>query len=94
MRYVVLGASAAGISGVRELRKLDKESEIILISKDKVMYSRCILHHYLGGERTIPELNFAEENFEELYKVNWMKGKACVGVNPEAKKVLLDQYNF
>ncbi len=90
MRYVVLGASAAGISGVRELRKLDKESEIILISKDKVMYSRCILHHYLGGERTIPELNFAEENFEELYKVNWMKGKACVGVNPEAKKVLLD----
>ncbi|MBQ8804219.1 MAG: NAD(P)/FAD-dependent oxidoreductase [Tyzzerella sp.] len=90
MRYVVIGASAAGINGVRELRKLDKESEIILISKDKEIYSRCILHHYLGGERTVPELNFAEHNFEELYNVQWIKGKACTGLKPEEKKVILE----
>lgn len=90
MRYVVIGASAAGISGIRELRKLDKTSEIILISKDKEIYSRCILHHYLGGRRTVPELNFAESNFEELYQVQWMKGKACTGVKPEEKKVVLE----
>lgn len=90
MRYVVIGASAAGISGIRELRKLDKTSEIILISKDKEIYSRCILHHYLGGHRTVPQLNFAEENFEELYNVQWIKGRACTGVNPEDKKVILD----
>lgn len=90
MRYVVLGASAAGINGIRELRKLDKESEIILISKDKEMYSRCILHHYLGGERTIPELNFAETNFEELYNVQWIKGTACTAVKPEEQKVVLE----
>ena len=35
MRYVVLGASAAGINGVRELRRLDPESEIILVSRDR-----------------------------------------------------------
>lgn len=35
MRYVVLGSSAAGMNGVRELRRLDKEAEIVLISKDK-----------------------------------------------------------
>ena len=90
MRYVVIGASAAGISGIRELRKLDKTSEIILISKDKEIYSRCILHHYLGGHRTVPELNFAESNFEELYQVQWIKGKACTGVRPEEKKVALE----
>ena len=90
MRYVVIGASAAGISGIRELRKLDKTSEIILISKDKEIYSRCILHHYLGGHRTVPQLNFAEDNFEELYNVQWIKGRACTGVNPEDKKVILD----
>ena len=50
MRYVVLGASAAGINGVRELRRLDPESEIILVSRDREIYSRCILHHYLGGK--------------------------------------------
>lgn len=90
MRYVVIGASAAGINGIRELRKLDKEADIILISKDKEIYSRCILHHYLSGHRTLPELNFAESNFEELYRVQWIKGKACVGVKPEKKVVALE----
>ncbi len=90
MRYVVIGASAAGINGIRELRKLDKESEIILVSKDKEIYSRCILHHYLSGHRTLPELSFVEADFEELYKVQWIKGKACTGVKPEAKMIVLE----
>ena len=90
MKYVVIGASAAGINGVRELRKLDKDSEIVLISKDQDIYSRCILHHYLGGERTLPELNFAEHDFESLYHVRWIKGLACIGVKPEEKRVVLE----
>lgn len=90
MRYVVIGASAAGINGIRELRKLDKESEIILISKDEMIYSRCILHHYLSGHRTLSELSFAEANFEELYQVKWIKGKACTAVIPEKKIVQLE----
>lgn len=89
MKYVVIGASAAGISGIRELRKLDKESEIILISKDKNIYSRCILHHYLSGKRTMEELNFAERDFESVYQVRWIKGLACTGVDPLEKKVTL-----
>ena len=90
MRYVILGASAAGINAVRELRKIDKESEIILISKDKDMYSRCILHHYLSGERDLQGLNFAEDNFEELYKVTWMRGRTCTKVNSKENTIVLD----
>lgn len=90
MKYVVLGSSAAGISGVRELRKLDKNCEIVLISKDKEIYSRCILHHYLSGERNIEQLCFAEQNFEKLYRVNWMKGRSCTAVKTEEKQVILE----
>lgn len=90
MRYVVIGASAAGINAIRELRKLDKESEIILISEDKQVYSRCILHHYLSGHRTISELNFAEEDFENIYRVQWMRGKKCTAVKPEQKIVVVE----
>lgn len=90
MKYVVIGSSAAGINAIRELRRLDKDCEIVLISKDKEIYSRCILHHYLGGHRTVPELNFAEHDFAELYKVQWIKGVACTGVNPADQKVTLD----
>ncbi|MBQ8586086.1 MAG: NAD(P)/FAD-dependent oxidoreductase [Butyricicoccus sp.] len=90
MRYVVIGASAAGINGIKELRRLDPESEIILISKDHDIYSRCILHHYLGGKRTLAELNFTEHDFESLYNVQWIKGQACTGVDPQAKTVSLE----
>ena len=44
MKYVVIGSSAAGVNAIRELRRLDKECQIVLISKDKDIYSRCILH--------------------------------------------------
>ncbi|MDO4313531.1 MAG: FAD-dependent oxidoreductase [Eubacteriales bacterium] len=90
MRYVVLGSSAAGVNGVRELRKLDKEAEIILVSKDRNIYSRCILHHYLAGERDMERICFAEKDFERLYNITWMKGRACVGLKPAEKKVVLD----
>lgn len=90
MKYVVIGSSAAGINGIRELRKLDKTAEIVLISKDEEIYSRCILHHYLGGERTVSELNFAEQDFAKLYKVEWLRGVACTEVNTVEKKVVLE----
>ena len=90
MKYVVIGASAAGVSGIRELRKLDTSCEIVLISKDTDIYSRCILHRYLGGERSLEKLNFVEENFTELYNVQWIKGMACTGVKTEEKKVMLE----
>lgn len=90
MKYVVLGASAAGISGVKELRKQDRDSQIVLISRDKAVYSRCILHHYLGGRRSLERLSFVEPDFEELYRVDWKKGRECVAVKPKEKKVILD----
>lgn len=90
MKYVVLGSSAAGINGVRELRRLDPSGEIVLVSKDETIYSRCILHHYLGGMRTVEQLNFAEEDFAEKYRVCWKKGVACTGLDRENKQVILE----
>ena len=90
MKYVVLGASAAGINAVRELRKNDKECQIVLISKDKDIYSRCILHHYMSGIRTLSELNFAESDFVQRYNVDWMNGRTCIAVKPDEKEVVLE----
>ena len=36
MRYVVVGASAAGINGARTLREYNKDAEIILVSKIQI----------------------------------------------------------
>ena len=90
MRYIVVGASAAGISGAKTLRELDKEAEIILVSKDDYVYSRCILHHYLDGRRTIEDLDFTPRKFFDLYNIKWMKGIEVIGIKPKEHKLTLD----
>lgn len=81
MRYVVIGASAAGISGAKTLRELDKEAEIILVSKDENVYSRCILHHYISNHRDVEALNFTGKNFFEENNIKWIKGVEVKGLN-------------
>lgn len=89
MKYVVIGASAAGISGIRELRKLDSQSEITLISKDKNIYSRCILHHYMEGKRNLNQLSFVEDDFITKNNINWKKGLEVVNIDTKEQKIFL-----
>lgn len=81
MRYVVIGASAAGISGAKTLRELDKDAEIVLISKDENVYSRCILHHYISNHRDVDALNFTSKEFFEENNITWMKGLEVKSLN-------------
>ena len=81
MRYVVIGASAAGISGAKTLRELDKNAEIVLISKDENVYSRCILHHYISSHRDVDALNFTGKEFFEENNITWMKGLEVKALN-------------
>lgn len=89
MRYVVIGASAAGISGAKTLRELDRDAEIVLISKDENVYSRCILHHYISNHRDVDALNFSGENFFEENNIKWIKGTEVTSLNDNDKALEL-----
>lgn len=90
MKYVILGASAAGINGAKELRKIDRHAEIILVSKDKKIYSRCMLHHFLSGERNLKEISFVEPDLMENYNIKWIKGTSAINMDTNNKKIGLD----
>lgn len=90
MRYIILGASAAGISAAIKIRELDKYGEIIIISSDKKVYSRCMLHHILGKVRDVESTSFVEENFFEKHDIQWIKGRKVIELNAERKNVLLN----
>ena len=89
MKYVVIGASAAGISGAKTLRELDKNSEIVLISKDENVYSRCILHHYISSHRDVDALNFTGKEFFEENNITWMKGLEVKALNDKEQTLEL-----
>lgn len=90
MAYVVVGASAAGINAAKTLREINKDIEIILISKDEHVYSRCILHHFLDGRRNIDDLDFSPAEFFEKYDVKWIKGVEVTAIDTKEKKLKLD----
>ncbi|ONI47917.1 nitrate reductase [Candidatus Epulonipiscioides saccharophilum] len=87
MKYIVIGASAAGINGIRRLRELDPKAEIILISKDEKIYSRCILHHYIAKQRDLDALSFVSKNFIEDNNITWIKGEAVTSLDTTTKEV-------
>lgn len=89
MKFVVIGASAAGTNTVRKLRELNPDAQIVMISEDTAIYSRCILYHHLKGERDLEGLNFVGPDFEERFQVEWMKGVKASGIDTDRNVVLL-----
>lgn len=90
MRYVILGSSAAGVNAAKEIRRVDRDGEILMISRDETIYSRCILHHYLGNIRNIQQLDFTEPDFTEKYRIKFLKGREAASVNCREHAVLLE----
>lgn len=87
MKYVILGASAAGVNAANVLRMLDKTSEIIMISEDTRIYSKCILHYYMSGKKDADELNFMPPDFIEKNRIEWKKGIKATAIDIENKTV-------
>ncbi len=87
MNFLILGSSAAGINAAKELRKLNPEASITVASKDKLLVSRCILHHYIEGKRDETMLHFAGPNVICENNIEFLKGYEATKVNSEDKTV-------
>lgn len=89
MRYVIIGASAAGINAAKTLRELDKISEIVIISKDTDVYSRCMLHHVISGSRNLEKIDFVDKDFFAKNNIKWVKGVEVKDINTSKNEILL-----
>lgn len=89
MKYVVLGTSAAGLNGAETLRRADPDAQIVLISTDTEIYSRCMLHLFVSGHRNVQCLNFKPVNFFEEFNIQWIKGISAIDLNPDKKEPYL-----
>ncbi|WKY44717.1 FAD-dependent oxidoreductase [Eubacteriaceae bacterium ES2] len=90
MKIVVIGASAAGISAIKSIREIDQDAQITMISKEKDIHSRCMLHHCLSGHRNQKSIDFAGSDFCTDKSVSWLKGLAVTGVDPQKKFVKIE----
>lgn len=89
MKYLIIGAGAAGISAAAMLRKMDDSAVISVISSDELVHSRCMLHKVLGGARDEASINFTTPDFYERNRIRWVKGETVTKVDPAEKTVHL-----
>lgn len=90
MKHVIIGVGAAGITAAETIRKNRKEDEIVMISTDDTVISRCMLHKYIGGERSEEELSFVPKDFFESNKISWIKGKEVTEIDTSSKRVIFE----
>ena len=90
MTHVIIGAGAAGISAAKTIRKLEPKADIIMVSVDDQVHSRCMLHKYLSHEREEAALSFVPDDFFDTLGIKWLKNKEAVHIDPIKQTVLLD----
>ncbi len=90
MKHVIIGASAAGISAAKTLRKSKPEDEIIVLCREDAVHSRCMLHYYLGGDRTREQINFISEKFFDKYKIDFRPSTAVTSIDKASSKIKLE----
>ncbi|MFH1254491.1 MAG: FAD-dependent oxidoreductase [bacterium] len=89
-KYIVIGASAAGVACATKLRDLDKESEIIMIgADDKLPCNRCLLSEILSGDKTEQDIVTKDLDYFKKQNIKVMLGTTVTEVLTEEKAVTL-----
>ncbi len=88
--YVIVGTGAAGMAAAERIRLYKKDVSVIMMSIDEHSHSRCMLHKFLGGERTEEELSFVEPDFFEKNEIYWGKGQKALGLDPVKKQIRME----
>ncbi|GHV75284.1 nitrate reductase subunit beta [Spirochaetia bacterium] len=87
MKHLILGAGAAGISAAHRILAEKPEDEVIIVSEDTEVYSRCMLHRFIAGERDAKSINFINDDLLERKNVTWIKGKTLTRLDADSKTV-------
>lgn len=92
MRVVIIGAVAAGTSAATEIRRNDKEAEIIIYDKDRyISYAGCGMPFYISNE--FRNLNGLIPRNPEFFKsksnIDVMVEHEVLSINSDGKKVIV-----
>jgi len=87
MNHIIIGAGAAGIAAARTLLKETENDKVVMVSEDSEVYSRCMLHRFISGERSAESLSFINDGLLSHPRFSWIKGKVVTRIDGETKTV-------
>lgn len=90
MRYVIIGASAAGCQAAETLRRYAPKEGITIISDElRPLYSRPMLTYLLSGEANLERIWLKDEEYFSRWGFTPLLGEAVVRVAPRSREVYL-----
>src|SRR5579872_4961635 len=88
-RYVIIGASAAGIAAAQKLRQLDAVSEVVCIALEKEMpYNKCMLADYVAGIKSEDQIYTLRVEQAEQKNIQYRLGVSVTQIVPEKKQII------
>jgi NAD(P)H-nitrite reductase large subunit len=99
LRFVIIGAGAAGMAAGETIRAGDPQAEIVLVSEEpENYYSRPGLAYYLTGELTekqlfpMPETGFKRLNIQRLHaRAERIDSAACQVIFQDGRRLAYDR---
>lgn len=95
MKYLIIGASAAGLATAEGIRKADKNSEITILTKEAYLpYSRPSISYYLKG--TVDEKNMLlrKASYYKENNINIVTSCEATKIDTEKKLVKAGRKEF
>jgi NAD(P)H-nitrite reductase large subunit len=90
-KYVIVGASAAGLAAVGAIRKVDPDGAIMVLTEEACSdYSRPMISDLVSGKADLPKMKCKTEDFWKETKAEIRLGKKVVSLNLAKKTVNLE----
>ncbi|MCL5876620.1 MAG: FAD-dependent oxidoreductase [Candidatus Bathyarchaeota archaeon] len=90
-KYVIVGASAAGIGAVEAIREIDTAGTITVISDEACpQYSRPMISDYVSGKADFNKMKCRDDEFWKQLKAEAITGKKATALNLTEKTVTLE----
>jgi NAD(P)H-nitrite reductase large subunit len=91
-KYVIVGASAAGIGAVEAIREVDPVGTITMISEEPCpQYSRPMISDLVSGKANFEKMMCRNDQFWQKNEVQALTGRTAVSLNLADKYVVLDK---
>lgn len=91
MKYVIIGASAAGMSAAQAIRKYDPDSNIRIISEESAApYSRIFIPKLITGEVELADILIRPEEQIKRLRIKLIKGATVNNINSKTKTLQMN----
>ena len=91
MKYLIIGNSAAAVGCVEGIRQVDQEGEITIVSTEPHhVYSRPLISYLILGKTDEQRMKYRGDDFYEKNGVTALLGRTATKIDPDGKKVSLD----